>query len=80
MPEGCSADALLVRALEKEISFIPGRAFSVNDRHERSFRLAIGSLTPAQIMEGVKRLGAITTQYVNEAARGRVRSPVAKVS
>src|SRR5579872_1663973 len=80
MPEGCSGDALLVRALEKDISFIPGRAFSVNDRHERSFRLAIGSLTPAQIMEGIKRIDAITSVYVNEAARGRVRSPVSKVS
>jgi GntR family transcriptional regulator len=80
MPDGCSGEALLARALEKNISFIPGRAFSVNDRHERSFRLAIGTLSPAQIMEGIKRLGAIVTKYVVEAGRGRPRAPVAKVS
>jgi 2-aminoadipate transaminase len=80
MPDGCSGEALLARALEKNISFIPGRAFSVNDRHERSFRLAIGTLSPAQIMEGIKRLGAIVTNYVAEAGRGRPRTPVAKVS
>ena len=80
MPDGCSSEALLARALEKNISFIPGRAFSVNDRHERSFRLAIGTLTPAQIMEGIKRLGAIVTNYVIETGRGRPRSSVAKVS
>jgi len=80
MPDGCSSEALLARALEKNISFIPGRAFSVTDRHERSFRLAIGTLTPAQIMEGVKRLGAIVTNYVIETGRGRPRASVAKVS
>ncbi len=80
MPEGCSGEALLARALEKNISFIPGRAFSVNDRHERSFRLAIGTLSPAQIMEGIKRLGAVVTNYIVEAGRGRPRASVAKVS
>jgi DNA-binding transcriptional MocR family regulator len=80
MPDGCSGEALLARALEKNISFIPGRAFSVNDRHERSFRLAIGTLSPAQIMDGIKRLGAVVTNYLAEAGRGRPRAPVAKVS
>ena len=80
LPEGCSGETLLGRALEKGISFIPGRAFSVTDRHERSFRLAIGTMPPAKIMEGVKRLGAIVAQYVADAQRGRLRTNIAKVS
>jgi DNA-binding transcriptional MocR family regulator len=80
MPDGCSGETLLARALEKNISFIPGRAFSVTDRHERSFRLAIGTLTPAQIMEGVKRLGTVVAGYLIEAGRGRPRTSIAKVS
>ena len=80
MPDGCSGEALLARALEKSISFIPGRAFSVTDRHERSFRLAIGTLSPAQIMEGIKRLGAVVAGYLVEAGRSRPRVPIAKVS
>jgi DNA-binding transcriptional MocR family regulator len=80
LPEGCSSETLLSRALEKGISFIPGRAFAVTDRHERSFRLAIGTMSPAKIMEGVKRLGPVVTQYISEAQRGRMRSPIAKVS
>lgn len=80
LPEGCSAETLLGRALDKGISFIPGRAFSVLDRHERSFRLAIGTMPPAKIMEGVKRLGAVVHQYLAETRAGRLRSPIAKVS
>jgi len=80
LPEGCSAETLLSRALDKGISFIPGRAFSVTDRHERAFRLAIGTMPPARIMEGIKRLGPIVAQYIAETQRGRMRSPIAKVS
>jgi len=80
LPEGCSAETLLGRALDKGISFIPGRAFAVSDRHERSFRLAIGTMPPAKIMEGIKRLGAVVAQYIADAQRSRVRSPIAKVS
>lgn len=80
MPEGCSGEVLLSRALEKGISFIPGRAFSVTDRHDRSFRLAIGTMPPAQIIEGIKRLAGVVTQYVAETQRGRSRAPIAKVS
>ncbi|MBC5824441.1 MAG: PLP-dependent aminotransferase family protein [Candidatus Eremiobacteraeota bacterium] len=80
MPEGCSAEALLSRCLDSGISFIPGRAFSVTDRHDRCFRLAIGSMPPAQIMEGVKRLAPLVAQYVNESQRGRARSPISRVS
>jgi 2-aminoadipate transaminase len=80
LPEGCSAESLLSRCLDKGISFIPGRAFAVTDRHERSFRLAIGTMPPAKIMEGVKRLGSVVSQYLSETRAGRVRSPIAKVS
>ncbi|MDQ2817250.1 MAG: PLP-dependent aminotransferase family protein [Candidatus Eremiobacteraeota bacterium] len=80
MPDGCSAETLLSRCLDRGISFIPGRAFSVSDRHERCFRLAIGSMPPAQIMEGVKRLAQVVSGYLSEAQRGRNRSPLARVS
>lgn len=80
LPEGCSAETLLSRSLDKGISFIPGRAFAVTDRHDRSFRLAIGTMPPAKIMEGIKRLAPIVAQYVNEAQRGRMRASIAKVS
>ena len=80
LPEGCSAETLLTRSLDKGISFIPGRAFAVTDRHDRSFRLAIGTMPPAKIMEGVKRLGSVVAQYIVDAQRGRMRSPIAKVS
>ena len=80
LPEGCSSETLLGRALDKGISFIPGRAFAVTDRHERSFRLAIGTMPPAKIMEGVKRLGPVVAQYIADAQRSRMRSPIAKVS
>ena len=80
LPEGCSAETLLSRALDKGISFIPGRAFAVTDRHDRSFRLAIGTMSPSKIMEGMKRFGPIVAQYIADAQRSRMRSPIAKVS
>jgi 2-aminoadipate transaminase len=80
LPEGGSGETLLSRALEKGVSFIPGRAFSVTDRHERSFRLAIGTMPAAKIMEGIKRLSAVVTQYIADAQRSRMRTSIAKVS
>ncbi len=80
MPERCSADVLLARALEKDISFIPGRAFGVTERHERSFRLAIGNLSPSQIIEAVNVLSGVVKEHVSEAQRLRPRIPMGKVS
>lgn len=80
MPEGCSAETLLQRALAHGISFIPGRAFAVSDRHDRAFRLAVGNLLPAQIIEAVNVLSALVKEYVAEEQRSRMRVAIAKVS
>jgi len=80
MPEGCSAETLLLRALPHGVSFIPGRAFAVSDRHDRSFRLAVGNLLPAQIIEAINVLSSIIKDYVGEEQRSRTRVSIAKVS
>jgi len=80
MPDGCSAETLLLRALDRGVSFIPGRAFSVSERHDRSFRLAVGSLSPAQIVEAVNALSEVVKEYVSEEQRAHARFSIAKVS
>lgn len=80
LPEGYSAEALLPRALEQGVSFIPGRGFGVIERHDRCLRLAIGSRSPNVVQEGAKRLGAAISAYMAETQRARPRPPVAKVS
>lgn len=81
MPEGCSSETFLMRTLERGISFIPGRAFAVSDRHDRSFRLAIGTLKPAQIIEAANALGETMKDYLREEQRNHMRrAGIAKVS
>ncbi|MDQ6824792.1 MAG: PLP-dependent aminotransferase family protein [Candidatus Eremiobacteraeota bacterium] len=80
MPEGCSAETLLQRALQHGISFIPGRAFAVTERHDRSFRLAVGNLMPAQMIEAINVLSSLIKDYVAEEQRNRMRVAIAKVS
>ncbi len=66
LPAPLQADALLRRAAERGVDFLPGRYFSARRLHPRGLRLSFGGLTPAEIVRGVEILG--------EAARAELAS------
>lgn len=58
LPEGVSSEALLERALEAKVAFVPGRSFHAGGGGANTMRLNFSHSSPAQIAEGVRRLGA----------------------
>jgi 2-aminoadipate transaminase len=53
---GVDTDALLVRAVDAGVGFVPGSAFAVEDGHGDELRLSFATSPPAELGEGVRRL------------------------
>jgi 2-aminoadipate transaminase len=56
LPEKINARALLQKALEYGVAFVPGDSFYPNGGGENTMRLNFSYPTPEQIEEGIKRL------------------------
>lgn len=60
LPEGIDAKAMLPRAVNERVAYVPGTGFYADGRGRASMRLSFCYPTPEQIREGVRRLvGAI---------------------
>ena len=59
LPEGVSAREALVRALERDVAFVPGGSFFPNGGHENTMRLNFSNMPEERIAEGIARLGAV---------------------
>jgi DNA-binding transcriptional MocR family regulator len=57
LPAGHDAEALLERALTQQVAFVPGRQFHPGGGGANTMRLNFSHSGPAQIVEGVRRLG-----------------------
>ena len=66
LPEGCDAVALLPRAVEAGIAFVPGAAFYARQPDARTVRLSFVTLTPEQIGQAVATLGALLRRHLAE--------------
>jgi 2-aminoadipate transaminase len=73
LPEGLEARALLPRAVDRGVVYLPGQYFYVAGQGSRALRLSFAALPVARIEEGVRRLGEV----VREALRRRRRAPAA---
>jgi 2-aminoadipate transaminase len=58
LPEGLSADALFAPAAEAGTAYVKGSDCYL-DGGERTLRLAYSGVSPAEISEGMERLGAV---------------------
>jgi 2-aminoadipate transaminase len=56
LPEGQNAQALLGRALERKVAFVPGQPFHPGGGGVNTMRLNFSHSAPAQIVAGVERL------------------------
>ncbi|OWQ84728.1 2-aminoadipate aminotransferase [Roseateles aquatilis] len=59
LPEGLDAMALLPRAVDAGIAYVPGAAFYAHQPDVRTLRLSFVTLTPDLIVEGVEKLGRV---------------------
>jgi hypothetical protein len=60
LPRGMDAGDLLARAIEeKNLAFVPGRAFHADGTGENTLRLAFSCADGAMIEDGMSRLGAL---------------------
>ncbi len=69
LPNKLSGFALYRRALEKGISIVPGRLFSVQNKYEHFIRLSCGGIWTPTIERAVLTLGQLAQQLLNENAR-----------
>lgn len=56
LPEGLDAKAMLPRAVNERVAYVPGTGFYANDDGHRNMRLSFCFPTEEQIREGVRRL------------------------
>jgi DNA-binding transcriptional MocR family regulator len=66
LPQGFSSVELFLRCVERGVAFLPGPLQDINNRFMNSFRLCYGSLTDAEITEGIRRLGETIREYLDE--------------
>lgn len=63
LPETVSATMVFQQALYGGVAFIPGRPFHPDGSGDNTMRLNFASSTPENLVEGIKRLGRVLSQY-----------------
>jgi 2-aminoadipate transaminase len=58
LPDGYDAEAILPRALELGVAFVPGKYFYAGEPRKETLRVSFATATPAELAEGAARLGA----------------------
>ncbi|MBA2672204.1 PLP-dependent aminotransferase family protein [Ramlibacter sp.] len=58
LPEGVDSAALLVKAVDKGVAFVPGSPFYAKDPDTRTMRLSFVTASVEQIQQGIAALGA----------------------
>ena len=58
LPEGHDAEAILPRAIERGVAFVPGKYFYAGEPDPRTLRVSFATATVAELHEGAARLGA----------------------
>lgn len=59
LPEHINAKDLAVKALERNVAFVPGGSFFPNGGNQNTFRMNYSNMDEERIVEGVKRLAEV---------------------
>jgi 2-aminoadipate transaminase len=59
LPNGLDAESVFHAALAKQVAFVPGNAFFVDDVRRDFVRLSFSNRPPELINEGIRRLGEV---------------------
>ena len=65
LPEGVDAQALLTRAVERHVAFVPGTSFYADGGHANTFRLNFSNSTLEQIHTGMTALREVIAEALN---------------
>ncbi|HOB96599.1 MAG TPA: PLP-dependent aminotransferase family protein, partial [Aquabacterium sp.] len=66
LPAGCDALALLPKAVDAGIAFVPGAAFYAHAADARTLRLSFVTLSPEDIASGVATLGRVLRTHLDD--------------
>jgi 2-aminoadipate transaminase len=72
LPEGLTATALLPRAVEKGVAFVPGEAFYAEQPDPRTLRLSFVTASAQQIDIGIAALAAAVRESLDAAPAARL--------
>ena len=64
LPEGFDATAMLPRAVNALVAYVPGTGFYADNQGTRNLRLSFCYPEPERIQEGVRRLGDVIRQEI----------------
>jgi 2-aminoadipate transaminase len=64
LPAGCDAMALLPKAVDAGVAYVPGAAFYADRPDLRTMRLSFVTLSPADIADAVERLGNVVKAHL----------------
>lgn len=67
LPEHINARELSMKALEKNVAYVPGGSFFPNGGNENTFRVNYSNMEDERIVEGVKRLGQVLREALEES-------------
>jgi len=76
LPPGCDSAAVLEKARREGVNYLPGRYFSVATPMNECLRLSFAGLSPARIVEGLRRLGPLFAAEAQIASRYQDPQPV----
>ncbi len=65
LPEGIDAAALLPRAVDAGVAYVPGAAFFADHAQANTLRLSFVTCTPTQIDEGVRIIASVLRHTIN---------------
>lgn len=74
LPEGADAKAMLPRAIQGRVAYVPGIGFYADGQGKRNLRLAYSLQEPDRIREGVRRLAGVLAEELEIAATFGARS------
>lgn len=66
LPKGISANALLPKAMEKKVAFVPGDPFYVGETDVPAMRLNYTNADSETIREGIRRLGEVLSEAIGQ--------------
>jgi 2-aminoadipate transaminase len=66
LPEGMNSVALLEKAIERNVAFVPGAPFFANDPEPNTLRLSFVTVPPEKIARGIGILGNLIAEELHQ--------------
>lgn len=64
LDESVDTKALMVKAVENKVAFVPGLSFFPNSDTKNTMRLNFSNMSEDKIVEGIKRLGGLLKEVI----------------